>query len=144
MNKDIQRRFIMRKTAILALAALLAAVSASGQEPQALNKKNLVKEWNTDARSNTRVLDHVTTYNAEGRKVEEIEYSGSGQKWRKRFEYGADGKLARELLYDERNRLTGYKKFEFNAFGKKKVQYTYDAKGRLLSVKNFEYITQDA
>ena len=135
----------MRKTAILALAALLAAVSASGQEPQVLNKKNLVvKEWNTDARSKTRVLDHVTTYNAEGRKVEEIEYSGSGQNWRKRFEYGADGKLARELLYDERNRLTGYKKFEFNAFGKKKVQYTYDAKGRLLSVKNFEYITQDA
>ena len=135
----------MRKIAILALAVLLAAVSASGQEPQVLNKKNLVvKEWNTDARSKTRVLDHVTTYNAEGRKVEEIEYSGSGQKWRKRFEYGADGKLARELLYDERNRLTGYKKFEFNAFGKKKVQYTYDAKGRLLSVKNFEYITQDA
>ena len=135
----------MRKTAILALAALLAAVSASGQEPQVLNKKNLVvKEWNTDARSKTRVLDHVTTYNAEGRKVEEIEYCGSGQKWLKRFEYGADGKLARELLYDERNRLTGYKKFEFNAFGKKKVQYTYDAKGRLLSVKNFEYITQDA
>ena len=32
----------MRKTAILALAALLAAVSASGQEPQVLNKKNLV------------------------------------------------------------------------------------------------------
>ena len=135
----------MKKIAIVLSAALLLAASASGQEPQVLNKKNLVvKEWNTDARSKNRFLDHVTTYNAEGQKIEEVEYTSSGQKWRKRYEYGADGKLARELLYDERNRLTGYKKFEFNAFGKKKTQYTYDAKGRLLTIKTIEYITEDA
>lgn len=135
----------MRKTAILALAALLAAVSASGQEPQVLNKKNLVvKEWNTDARSNTRVLDHVTTYNAEGRKVEEIEYSGSGQKWRKRFEYGADGKCTKEYLYNERNKLETVRKFEYNEFGRKKTQYNYDPKGKLVSIKVYEYLTEDA
>ncbi len=135
----------MKKIIIALSAVLLLAASASGQEPQVLNKKNLVvKEWNTDARSKNRFLDHVTTYNAEGQKIEEVEYTSSGQKWRKRYEYGADGKLARELLYDERNRLTGYKKFEFNAFGKKKTQYTYDAKGRLLTIKTIEYITEDA
>jgi hypothetical protein len=33
------------------------------------------------------VLDHVTTYDADGKKLEEIEYNSEGQKWRKRFEY---------------------------------------------------------
>jgi antitoxin component YwqK of YwqJK toxin-antitoxin module len=102
-----------------------------------------VKEWNTDPKGGNKVLDHVTTFSAEGKKVEEIEYSTSGQKWRKRFEYGPDGRVSRELVYDERNRLQTYKKFEFNEFGKKKVQYTYNPKGKLLSIKNYEYIAQD-
>lgn len=135
----------MKRILYLAAAALLFAAPAFGQDTPKMDKKNLVvKEWNTDARSRNRFLDHVTTYNADGRKVEEIEYTRTGQKWRKRFEYGPDGKVSRELLYDERNRLTGYKKFEFNEFGKKKTQYTYDAKGRLVTVKTFEYITEDA
>ena len=135
----------MKQIWILAAAALLAAAPASGQDVPVMNKKNLVvKEWNMDARSKVRLLDHVTTYNAEGRKIEEIEYAQGKQKWRKRFEYGANGKVAKELLYDERNRLTGYKKFEYNEFAKKKTQYTYDAKGKLVTIKTFEYITEDA
>ena len=51
--------------------------------------------------------------------------------------------MARELVYDERNRLVNYKKFEYNEFGKKKMQYTYDAKGKLISTKVFEYITSN-
>ena len=66
------------------------------------------------------------------------------QKWRKRFEWGENGKMTRELVYDERNRLVNYKKFEFNEFGKKKTQYTYDPKGKLISTKVYEYISEDA
>jgi YD repeat-containing protein len=110
-----------------------------------INKKNLVvKEWNTDARSGAKVLDHVTTFNSDGRKAEEIEYNTDGQKWRKRYEYGPNGKVSRELVYDERNRLVNIKKFEYNEFDRKKVQYTYDAKGKLKSIKNYEYIAEDA
>jgi YD repeat-containing protein len=135
----------MKRIGYLAAAALLLAAPAFGQDAPKMDKKNLVvKEWNMDARSKQQVLDHVTTYNAEGKKVEEIEYSQSGQKWRKRYEYGPDGKVSRELLYNERNRLTGYKKFEYNEFGKKKTQYTYDAKGKLLTIKTFEYTVEDA
>ena len=106
-------------------------------------KKNLVvKEWNTGAKG-ARTLDHTTTYNADGRKIEEIEYDSYGkQKWRKRFEWGENGRQARELVYDERNRLVNYKKFDYNELGKKKAQYTYDAKGRLLTTKIYEYSTQ--
>ena len=110
-----------------------------------LDKKNLViKEWNTDPKGGHKALDHVTTYNPEGQKLEEIEYSTDGQKWRKRFERDAAGKVTTEYVYDGKNRLQTYKKFEYNEFGRKKVQYTYNAKGRLLAVKNYEYIAQPA
>ena len=124
---------------------LLLLPALSAQEAQKINKKNLViKEWNTDAKTNARILDHQTTYNPDGKKVEEIEYGQRGQKWRKRYEYGADGKVSRELIYDERNKLNSVKKFEYNEFGRKKTQYTYNNKGKLQTIKVFEYITEDA
>ena len=106
---------------ILSLLALILAVTlpAIGQNTQKINKKNLViKEWKTDVKSGKKVLDHVTTYSPEGKKLEEIEYNSDGQKWRKPYEY--------------------------NEFGRKKTQYSYDAKGKLKSMKVFEYITEDA
>lgn len=134
---------------ILALAFALAvpAVAQNTAAGQKINKKNLViKEWNTDPRSGKKVLDRITTYNADGKKIEEIEYGSDGQKWRKRFEYapGVDGKCVKESVYDERNRLNTVKKYEYNEFGRKKTQYNYNAKGKLLTVKVFEYITEDA
>ena len=131
----------------LAFALVVPAMAQNTAAGQKINKKNLViKEWNTDPRSGKKVLDRVTTYNADGKKIEEIEYSSEGQKWRKRFEYapGAEGKCTKESVYDERNRLNTVKKYEYNEFGRKKTQYNYNAKGKLLTVKVFEYITEDA
>lgn len=134
----------MKKILTMMALALLLIPAAGAQEAPKMNKKNLVvKEWNTDPKGGNKVLDHVTTFSAEGKKVEEIEYSTSGQKWRKRFEYGPDGRVSRELVYDDRNKLQTYKKFEFNEFGKKKIQYTYNPKGKLISIKHYEYIAQD-
>lgn len=135
----------MKRFIILTAAALLLipAAFAQEQETQKMDKRNLVvKEWNMDAKGNHKVLDHITTFNAEGKKVEEIEYTTDGQKWRKRFEYDQNGKVSRELVYDYRNRLQTYKKFEFNELGKKKIQYTYNAKGKLIGIKQYEYIAQ--
>ena len=135
----------MKRLILIVAGALLLLPAAGAQEPQKMNKKNLViKEWNTDPKGGNKVLDHVTTFSPEGKKTEEIEYGSDGQKWRKRFEYGPDGKVSRELVYDNRNRLQTYKTFEWNQFGKKKVQYTYNAKGKLLSIKHYEYLAQDA
>ena len=129
----------------LVFALVLPATAQNTQTGSKINKKNLIiKEWNTDVKSGKKVLDHITTYNPEGKKVEEIEYGSEGQKWRKRFEYGADGKVSRESVYDERNRLQTVKKFEYNEFGRKKTQYNYNGKGKLISMKVFEYITEDA
>ncbi len=132
---------------ILALTLALAAPAIAQNTTQKINKKNLViKEWNTDPRSGKKVLDHITTYDADGKKIEEIEYNSEGQKWRKRFEYapGAEGKCIKESVYNERNRLETVKKYEYNEFGRKKTQYNYNAKGKLLTIKVFEYIAEDA
>ncbi len=134
----------MKRLILIAVTALLMIPLAGAQTAQKINKSNLVvKEWNTDPKSGKKVLDHVTTFSPEGRKIDEVEYSSTAQKWHKRYEWGANGKIARELLYDERNRLVNYKTFEYNEFGRKKLQNTYDAKGKLISIKTFEYITED-
>ena len=138
------KRILTLVALVLAFVAPAAAQNTNGQK---INKKNLViKEWNTDPRSGKKVLDHVTTYDADGKKLEEIEYNSEGQKWRKRYEYapGAEGKCVKESVYNERNRLETVKKYEYNEFGRKKTQYNYNAKGKLLTVKVFEYITEDA
>ena len=138
------KRILTLVALVLAFIAPAAAQNTTGQK---INKKNLViKEWNTDPRSGKKVLDHVTTYDADGKKLEEIEYNSEGQKWRKRYEYapGAEGKCVKESVYNERNRLETVKKYEYNEFGRKKTQYNYNAKGKLLTVKVFEYITEDA
>lgn len=136
-------------TAMMMLSLLACAQSgggatstpSSGGNP---NKKNLViKEWNSDPGSSQKVLDHVTTYNADGFKIEEIEYDSTGMKWRKRFEYGANGKVSKESTYDARGRLLSYQKFEYNELGRKKTVYTYNNKGKLLKIKTFEYIAQN-
>ena len=89
-----------------------------------------------------KVLDHVTVFSPEGRKIEETEYGSDGQKWRKRYERGADGKLSREYVYDGRNRLVTYKTFEYDELARKKVQYTYNPKGNLIGIKHYEYLAK--
>ena len=126
-----------------ALVLLLSGTGAAAQDASAqkIDKRNLIiKEWNTDARSNNRTLDHVTTFSADGKKLEEIEYGSSGQKWRKRFHYNEAGKCVQEDIYDERNKLNSVKKYEYNEFGRKKTQTTYNAKGKVVAIKHFEYI----
>ena len=138
----------MKKTVLISLLCVLAPLAAAAQEQSApkLNKKNLVvEEWNQSPRGGAQMLDHKTTYNAEGKKLEEVEYDADGKKkWTKRYEYDAAGKMSRELVYDSFNRLQTYKKFEYNQFGRKKIQYTYNAKDKLIGIKNYKYIAQEA
>ncbi|MBQ7195654.1 MAG: RHS repeat protein [Bacteroidales bacterium] len=140
------KKIICIITVLAAALAFMPGVHAQNDTAvPSMNKKNLlVKEWNTNAKG-AKIIDHLTVYSPEGKKIEEIEFDSYGkQKWRKRFEWGENLRMTRELLYDEHNRLVNFKKFEYNEFGKKKTQYTYDPKGRLISTKIIEYITEDA
>jgi len=108
--------------------------------PKTLDKRDLVtREWNTEVATNVKFLDHETIYDSEGRKIQETEYTKLGKLWTKKFEYGPDGKMTRELTYNGKGKLDSIQKFEYNEFGKKKTVYTYDAKGKLTKVKVIEY-----
>jgi hypothetical protein len=138
----------MKRLLFLTFIAFLAMpVALSAQELDAATiakregRKNLtIKEWNTDAKTKTRWLDRVTTYDAEGRKIEQIEYASYGQKWRETYEYGEHGRVVREVEYDDRDKPKSIRKYEYNSDGTKKKQYNYAPNGRLQTIKVFEYV----
>ena len=141
----------MKRTNIIFFLLLLSAgmVAQSLLTPETLanreKRKNLtVKEWNTDSSSKTRWLDHVTVYDSEGRKIEEIEYATYGQRERVTYEYDdATGKVTKEVVYNDRNRAVRIRKYEWNEDGTKAKQYNYLPNGKLYSVKVFEYVFND-
>lgn len=125
----------------------LTGVSAAAQndlevsEYKTLDKTNLIiKEWLTDVSTDTKMLDHVTTYNSDGKKVEEEEYNNRGLLWRKLYEYGPNGKVSRELTYDFHGRLDNVKKYEYNEFNRRATESTFTARGKLVKIKVYEYI----
>jgi len=128
---------------VLCLAGVRVYAQAGNEtvEYKSLDKSNLVtKEWLTDVASGNKLLDHITTYNSEGRKIAEEEYNDRGLQWRKVFEYGANGKVSRELTYDYRGHLDNVKKFQYNEFNRKATESTYNARGKLMKIKVYEYI----
>lgn len=135
-------------TAVLCTIALALSFNANAQideltaAKRAQRKNLVVKEWNTDARTKTRWMDRVTTYDEQGRKIEEIEYAQYGQKWRETYEYGENDKIVKEVVYDDRNKPSLIRKYEYNSENKKTKQYNYAPNGKLLTVKVFEYIIE--
>ena len=107
-------------------------------------RKNLtIREWNTDSRTKSKWLDRVTTYDDQGRKIEECEYTHYGQKWRETYEYGENGRISKDVLYNEKDKVTLVRKYEYNPDGTKKKQFNYAPNGKLQSVKVFEYAITD-
>ena len=124
---------------LMPLMGAYADVSPETLAKRAKRKNMTLKEWNTDAASRTKWLDHLTVYDAEGRKVEEIEYAVYGQVWRVVTEYDEQGQVSREVEYDGKNRPVRIRKYEYNENGTKHKQYNYLPNGKLYSVKVFEY-----
>ena len=127
-------------TIVLAMVAelLSAQVTAERQAKLERRKSLTVKEWNVEGKR--RWLDHLTVYDDEGYKLEEIEYAVYGQKERVTFKYDETGKCIQEVVYDDRNRVSRIRKYEYNSDGTKKKQYNYLPNGKLFSVKTYERI----
>lgn len=102
-------------------------------------KNQVVKEWNSEGKREW--LDHETTYNGKGEKIEEIEYASFGMKERTTFEYNAEGQCIKEVVYNDKNKVYRIRKYMFNAEGRKLKQYNYLPNGKLYSTKRFEYTT---
>ena len=126
---------------------LLAILVGLGFSLQAQNhakrerKKNLtIKEYKQKPGSSTQRLDDIIRYDANGRKVEEIEYLSNGtQKSRVVYEYDDKGVCTRELVYDHKDKILKIRKIEYNADGTKHKIYVYSPKGNLETTRIFEY-----
>lgn len=149
-NKQQPLRIMNMRTLLISMIFMFAfAMFCSAQtlseatiEKRETRKNLIIKEWNTDAKTKIRWLDRVTTYDFEGRKVEEIEYASYGQKWRETYEYGEHGRIVREVLYNDRDKPELIRKYEYNEDGTKKKQYNYLPNGKLKTIKVFEYIVE--
>lgn len=126
---------------ILILLSLVGTTLMAQTTDKSERKKNLVvKEWNTKVGTNKPVLDHQTIYDAQGRKIEEVEYASYGQKKRSTYEYKGDSKkVYREVEYNDKNKVTRVKIYEYDNEGHKSKQYNYRPDGKLESTKTFEY-----
>ena len=132
----------------IALLMFSTALAAQELSPETISKrekrKNItIKEWNTDAKSKTRWMDHYTVYDDQGRKVEEAEFSTYGLKYKIVIRYREDGFIDKEIVYNDRNKVERIRKYEYNPDGTKKKQYNYLPNGKLYSIKIFEYIATD-
>lgn len=129
------------------LLFIVAATVFAQSSPESLDdrrdrRKGLtIREYNTDAKGKNVWLDHLTVYNAKGLKVEEVEYAAYGMRERVTFEYDANDRCVKEVVYDDRNKVSRIRKYEYNADGTKKTQYNYLPNGRLYSTKQYQYIT---
>ena len=112
-----------------------------GIDPKREVRRNLtLKEWNMDARGKRKWLDREATWNADGYKIEDIEYAVYGQKERITYEYNDQNQCIRENVYNDKNKLIRIRKIEYQEDGRKKIQYNYNPDGKLYSTKVFEYI----
>ena len=140
----------MKKFLIISfLLSLIIPAFSQQVTPETLIKRQkrkglTIKEWNTQAGAKQAFLDHVTTYDSLGRKIEEIEYASYGQKSRVVSEYvnatDPASKVLREIEYNDRDKVVRIRKFEYNDDGTKKRQLNYYPNGKLESVKEFELI----
>lgn len=109
------------------------------EEKREMKKNLVVKEMNTDAKGKKQWMDHLTVWDENGFKIEEIEYAVYGQKERITFEYDSLGRCIRENVYNDKDKLYRIRKYEYHENGRKKVQYNYNPDGKLFSTKKFEY-----
>ncbi|MDD3320657.1 MAG: hypothetical protein PHS59_04350 [Paludibacter sp.] len=137
-------RFLKTNLLLFVLFGAISIIAAKGS-PESLNEKRdkkkdlTIREYNTDANGKSRWLDHVTVYNEEGYKIEEIEYATYGMRERVTFFYDAKFVCIKEVVYDDRNKVSRIRKYDYNPDGTKKTQYNYLPNGRLYSTKVYQY-----
>lgn len=137
----------MRK--IIALIALvvmpfvaMADYPERSEAARSSGQRMTVNEWKVTPDGRNRWVDHVEVYDAEGRIVEEREYADFGRtlSWRSEYIYNDQGLLEREIVYNERGRISKVRKFEYDENGVCIRRLNYNANGMLNSYREFEFI----
>ena len=131
--------------AIIALILLPTITMAQNPERAAMarakGKQLTVNEWKTTPDGKKTWVDHAEVYNAKGQLIEEAEYSDYGTRlaWRAEYKYNEKGQLTKELIYNERDKLSKIRTFEYDANGVCTRRMNYSADGKLNSYRQYKY-----
>lgn len=136
------------KTLFITLLMLLTATLLRADYPERSamaaesGQRLTVNEWKVTPDGRNRWIDHVEVYDEAGRMVEEREYADFGRTltWRSEYTYNELGQLTREVVYNERGRVTKVRKFEYDENGVCTRRLNYNANGTLNSYREFEYV----
>ena len=132
-------------TTIILIATAITTLMA--QDPQraalarAKGKHLTVNEWKTTPDGKKKWIDHAEVYNAKGELIEEAEYSDYGTRlaWRSEYQYNERGQLVKELIYNERDKLSKIRTFEYDSNGVCTRRMNYSADGKLNSYRQYQY-----
>lgn len=132
---------------ILTIIALITTVNTYGEKrerslmAESAGKQLTVKEWKTTPDGKNSWVDHIEVYNEKGQLIAEAEYSDFGRHlaWRSEYEYNAEGQLIKEIVYNERDKISKVRKFEYDSNGVCTRRLNYNANGTLNSYRKFEY-----
>ena len=132
-------------TTIILIATAITTLMA--QDPQraalarAKGKQLTVNEWKTTPDGKKKWIDHAEVYNAKGELIEEAEYSDYGTRlaWRAEYKYNERGQLIKELIYNERDKLSKVRTYEYDANGVCTRRMNYSADGKLNSYRQYQY-----
>ena len=132
-------------TTIILIATAITTLMA--QDPQraalarAKGKQLTVNEWKTTPDGKKKWIDHAEVYNAKGELIEEAEYSDYGTRlaWRAEYQYNERGQRIKELIYNERDKISKIRTFEYDASGVCTRRMNYSADGKLNSYRQYQY-----
>lgn len=133
---------------ILTIIAIISTVNSYGESrerslmAESAGKQLTVKEWKTTPDGKKSWVDHIEVYNEKGQLISESEYGDYGRNlaWRSEYEYNSAGQLVKEIVYNERNKISKVRKFEYDSNGVCIRRLNYNANGTLNSYRKFEYI----
>ena len=138
---------ILKQIVITTILLLATATTLFAQDPQraamarAKGKQLTVNEWKTTPDGKKKWIDHAEVYNAKGELIEEAEYSDYGTRlaWRAEYKYNERGQLIKELIYNERDKLSKIRTYEYDANGVCTRRMNYSADGKLNSYRQYQY-----
>ena len=132
-------------TTIILIATAITTLMAQDPQRAALartkGKQLTVNEWKTTPDGKKKWIDHAEVYNAKGELIEEAEYSDYGTRlaWRAEYKYNERGQLVKELIYNERDKLSKIRTFEYDSNGVCTRRMNYSADGKLNSYRQYQY-----
>ena len=137
----------LRHIATTIILITTAITTLMAQDPQraalarAKGKQLTVNEWKTTPDGKKKWIDHAEVYNAKGELIEEAEYSDYGTRlaWRAEYQYNERGQLIKELIYNERDKISKIRTFEYDASGVCTRRMNYSADGKLNSYRQYQY-----